>query len=328
MSTLKPSKRAVILQERDFALLKEMFESRVMTGAHVASIYFDGKKESAKKRLQKLKSAGYVGERARMPNEQAILSLTAKGLKLLKEHGILTDYPPASIKTLEKRARVSNITLRHELEVMDVKTAFYAAIQDTNEFSIAEFTTWTQMHQFKAVPSRYDGVEVMVKPDGFIRIHETKDGETFEQTFFLEVDRSTEMLDTLVSKAASYRDYQKSGGFAERSGAARSAANDLTFRVLMVFKTPERRNNAAERMLEHNPPILGLVFLSTLEEVLNDPLGKIWFRPSDYREAVRNTPFGNTQARMQLRFQRSTARDLFVEKNVRKWRIHIEESQK
>ena len=153
MSTLKPSSPAVSLQDRDFAILKEMLESRVMTGGHVASIYFDGKKEATKKRLHKLKIAGYIGERARMPNEQAVLSLTQKGLKLLKEHGVLTDYPPASIKTLEKRARVSNFTLRHELEVMDVKTVFHAAIQETKEFSIAEFTTWTQMHQFKAVPS-------------------------------------------------------------------------------------------------------------------------------------------------------------------------------
>jgi hypothetical protein len=96
----------------------------------------------------------------------------------------------------------------------------------------------------------------------------------------------------------------------------------------MVFKTHERRNNVAERMLEHNPPILGLVCLSTYEEVLNEPLGKIWFRPSDYRDAVKGTPFNDMQGREQMRFQRSTARDLFIEKNVRKWQIHIEESQK
>jgi hypothetical protein len=207
MSTLKRPAESIRLQERDLAILKGLFESRVMTGGHLTSIYFDGRKEAAKKRLQKHKSSGLIGERARFPNEPAVLSLTRKGLLLLKEHGVLTDYPPASIKALEKRARLSNITLRHELEVMDVKTAFHTAIQSAKGFSIAEFTTWTYAHQFKAVPSSYDGKEVEIKPDGFVRIHETNNEDVFEQTFFLEVDRSTETLDTLVSKAASYRDY-------------------------------------------------------------------------------------------------------------------------
>jgi len=328
MRTLKPTSLAVSLQERDLALLRGLLESRVMTGGNVASIYFEGKKEAAKKRLQKLKSSGYIGERKRQPNEPSVLSLTGKGFKLLKTQGILTDYPPTSLKSMEKRSRVSDITLRHELEVMDVKAAFHTAIKTTNVFSVAEFTTWTYAHQFKAVPFSYDGKEVVVKPDGFVRIHETKGEEVFEQTFFLEVDRSTETLSTLVSKAASYRDYQKSGGFAEKNGAPRSAIDDFPFRVLMVFKTPERRNNATERMLEINPPILGLVWLSTFEEVKNDPLGKIWFRPSDYRDSVARTPFSDMKGREQMRFQRSTARDLFVEKNVRKSQIHIDEFQK
>lgn len=328
MNTLNRANESISFQERDFDLLKGLFESRVMTNGHIAALYFNDRREATKKRLQKLKSTGYISERTRQPNEPAVLSLTGKGFKLLKAQGILADYRSTSLKSMEKRSHVSDITLRHELEVMDVKAAFHVAIKSVKGFSIAEFTTWTYAHQFKAVPSSYDGNEVEVKPDGFIRIQETKDNEVFEQTFFLEVDRSTETLNTLVSKAASYRDYQKSGGFAERNGAPRSAVDKFPFRVLMVFKTPERRNNVAERMLENNPPIHSLVLLSTFTEVVNNPLGKVWFRPSDYREAVKGTPFGNTQGREQIRFQRSTARDMFIEKNVRKWQIHIEEPQK
>jgi len=45
------------LQSRDFDLLHGLFESRIMTTAHIATMYFDGKREAAKKRLQKLKAA-------------------------------------------------------------------------------------------------------------------------------------------------------------------------------------------------------------------------------------------------------------------------------
>lgn len=65
---------------------------------------------------------------------------------------------------------------------------------------------------------------MLVKPDGFIRIHEKEKGDgLFEHSFFLEVDRSSETQDTLVARAGCYWDYYKSGGFAMRNGAARTA---------------------------------------------------------------------------------------------------------
>jgi len=56
---------ALKLQPRDLVLLRGLFESRVMTTDHAAALYFDGKGEAAKKRLQKLKSAGFIAERPR-----------------------------------------------------------------------------------------------------------------------------------------------------------------------------------------------------------------------------------------------------------------------
>jgi hypothetical protein len=95
----------------------------------------------------------------------------------------------------------------------------------------------------------------------------------------------------------------------------------------MVFKTAERRNNTAERLLQNNPPILTQVCLATLEEVARDPFGAIWFRPADYRDAVTGTPFAVQPHRKQQDYQRQTARELFVEKAVRKIKI-LSESPK
>lgn len=57
---------ALQLQDRDFAVLRGLFESRVMTTEHATALYFDGKVEAAKKRLQKLKTAGFITERPRL----------------------------------------------------------------------------------------------------------------------------------------------------------------------------------------------------------------------------------------------------------------------
>ena len=280
---------AFFRQERDIQILRELFESRVMTAAHVAAFHFGGSKEAAKKRLQKLKAAELISERRRHVNEPSILFLTRKGFALLSSENLLAAFPRLSATAFEKRANVSRLTINHELEVMDVKAAFYSALKNSKTFSIAEFSTWPRLHEFKARRSGYDGAEVLVKPDGFIRIHEKeKDGGVSEHTFFLEVDRSTETQAILVSRAGCYLDYYKSGGFAVRNGASHSAYKEFPFRVLIVLKSAERRDNTAEKLLHSNPPIRTLIYLSTFSEVTADPVGTIWIRPADFEREAPN----------------------------------------
>jgi hypothetical protein len=313
---------SVNFQDRDLVILRGLFESRVMTSAHVAALYFDGRKEAAKKRLQKLKMAELIGERTRRVYEPSVLYLTQKALVFLREQGVLSEYPQLGPFSLEKRARVSNITIRHELEIMDVKTAFHSVISKAPAFTIAEFSTWPLLYQFEAYRPGYNGAEVAVKPDGFIRIHEKEpDGGLSEHTYFLEVDRSSETQETLVARAGCYLDYYKSGGFAERNGAPRSAYKDYPFRVLMVFRNAERRNNTAECLLQSNPPILTQACLTTIEEVKTNPLGAIWICPVDYRDATKGTSFDSGRRREAWGYKRQTAREVFVEKKIRKFSI-------
>jgi hypothetical protein len=301
------------------AILRGLLESRAMTSAHIAKIYFDGRREAVKKRLQRLKAASLVCGQRRRPSDPAILSITRKGLAVLRDYGVLAEYPPLHLSKLEKRARVSDLTLRHELQVMDLKAAFSSAISDKDEYSLAEFCTWPLLHQFEAVRSGYERAEVLVKPDGFIRIHESEpDGGLSEHSFFLEVDRSSESLDTLVSRASCYLNYYRSGGFAVKNGNAPSAFRDFPFRVLMVFKSAERRNNTAERLLQSRPPIFTQVWLSTIDEVTSEPLGAIWIQPLDYREALSGTAFEHMQRQNQWGYQRRTAREILIESKVKK----------
>jgi len=313
---------SILFQERDFAVLRGLFECRVMTSDHAETLYFEGKSEATKKRLQKLKAAGLIAERPRRAFEPSILFLTRKGLMLLREHGVLAEYPPFHLPALDKRARVSDLTIRHELEVMDVKAALHAAIRNVPAFSIAEFSTWPLLNEFTAYRPGYTGAEVPVKPDGFIRIHETEaDGGKFEHAFFLEVDRSHEVQDKLLGKAVGYFEYYKSGGFAVRHGATRDDYKNYPFRVLMVFKTDERRNNTAKHLLQNTPPILTQVWLTTLAEVMADPLGAIWIRPSEYRDVTKNTPFDAERPTQGILYRRNAKREAFIESKIQKRRL-------
>jgi hypothetical protein len=309
-------------QERDLSILRGFFESRIMTSAHVSALHFEGKTEATKKRLQKLKAAGIVGERRRRVNEPSILFLTKKAFQILNREGILNEYPRIGLSSVEKRAQVSELTLRHELEVMDVKSAFHSHLRGISNLTIAEFTTWPLLCQFEAFRPGVWGQQVLVKPDGFFRIHEKEaDGGLSEQAFFLEVDRSSETLETLVARAGCYVDYYKSGGFAMRNGAPRSAYKEYPFRVLMIFKNAERRNNIAERLLENIPPVIGRVCLSTMEELKRNPFGPIWISPLEYRQATSGTVFSPEGKPKAWGYKRQTEREIHVEKNIQKFSL-------
>lgn len=289
-----------------------------MTAGHVSVLYFGGKREYTKKRLQKIKAAEFIGERKRNANEPSVLFLTRKGHLYLKKEGHIPEYPSLGANSFEARANVSQFTLRHELEIMDVKAAFHASHAHSKTFSVAEFSTWPLLYQFETSRNGY-GSDILVKPDGFIRIHEKEtDGDLSEHTLFLEVDRSSETQDTLVNRAEAYLAYYKSGGFAVRNGATRDRFKEYPFRVLMVFKSEERRNNMAERLIHNNLPILTLIWLTTFAEVTANPLGAIWIQPKDYREVTKGTPFEGKPRHNQWAYKRQTAREVFIEKKVRK----------
>ncbi len=306
----------ISIQERDLELLRGLYESRLMTLAHAAALHFDGKAEAAKKRVQRLKAAGLIRERPRRPYEPSVLFLTRLGFLTLDSRGLLTTYPQLRALGFEKRAHVKDLTLRHELQVMDVKAAITTSVRTSGEFEIAEFSTWPALHAFRVEQPTNT---VTVKPDGFIRIREhTNRTDVYEHSFFLEVDRSTETQETLALKARCYRDYYRSGGFALKHGRSRQDFESFPFRVLMIFQNTERRNNVAERLLLLVPPILTQVWLSTFSEVLSNPLNNVWVQPADYRRANANMVFDPSQRQKQRWYTRSAAREAFIEEHIQK----------
>ena len=269
------------LQDRDVSLLRGLVESRVLASNHVTTLYFDGRAESAKKRLQKLKAAGLVAERPRRVYERSLLYLTRKALRIMEQLGHLTEYPQLSLAAMEKRSRVSELTINHEVAVTDVKVAFTQAVSERGDLKLAEFSTWPALYQFKAINPNGFGDFITVKPDGFIRILENDAGDLRQHSFFLELDRSTETLDTLVTRAVCYLEYYRSGDFAVWRGGRRDEYRQHPFRVLGVFKSKERRDNFAMRLLRNHPPIRHQFCLAVFPEVIANSLGSIWIRPAE-----------------------------------------------
>ncbi len=85
-----------------------------------------------------------------------------------------------------------------------------------------------------------------------------------------------------------------------------------------MFKSKERRNNTALRLLQANPPILTQAYLTTREEILADPLGPIWLTPRAYREAVQGTPFDADRPSLMREYRTETEREILVEKRGKK----------
>jgi hypothetical protein len=217
---------------------------------------------------------------------------------------------------------LSELTLKHELQVLDVKTVFSRTIGGTSQYELVEFSTWPLLYQFQAaqppLPGTYHPARVLIKPDGFVRLHEhATDGDRFEHVFFLEVDRSTEPRETLARRVYGYQDFYRRGGLAVRHGFTPEAYKDFPFRVLMVLRNEERRNNMAERLLQNDPPALTMMWLTTFPEIKADPLGAIWMRPLDYREITKGTQYDAIRPRTGA-YRRDPAREAMVVEALKK----------
>lgn len=292
-----------------------------MTIKHAAALCFDDSLDAAQKRISKLRRAGYLSMRPRRASEPAVLYFNRKSYDLLAQHDELRDYPSIEWSRLEKRARVSPLTIAHELDVMSVKAAFTSAISRIDSLQLIEFTTWSRLIQFyvDTLDVSHHGKRILIKPDGLISLSSA--GGRAEDTFYLEVDRSTERQCLLAQRAVSYREFYRSGGMARRRGSPASDYDQFPFRVLLVFRTAERRNNTAESLLRQRPPLLRQAWLSTMEEVTRDPLGPIWVRPIDYRNATENTSFAPRPQPQSRIYRRNPAREAWVEKTIAKHTI-------
>lgn len=263
----RPKQRNLVLQPRDIAVLRGLFESRVMTTEHICALYFDSHAEMAKKRLQRLTAAGLISKKHNVPFQVLTRHLTTAGLEELRRRRLT--HTDLSEKLLKRRLDVSPLTLRHELAVLDVKVAFHTAAKRRG-LELLEFCTWPALNELP----RRSRDERAVRPDGFaiIRSAGPKGPQNFR--FYVELDRSTESTRVLVRRAHRYQ---------AASRTLAQLANRMPFRTLFVFISTQRRDAVGRIFLNARPPILTQAWLTTLSDVMTDPFAEVWVRPLDYR---------------------------------------------
>lgn len=282
MESNQHQKRGVSLQPRDLDVLASLFESRLATREHLAELHFAGSYEAAQNRLKKLKDARLIKAKQTEIGRPEILSLALRGFDALKAHKRLERYPQFTRENFEDRKPLSPVTVEHELAVMNVKAAFVReARTNWDDLTVQEFLTWPLLYSFRAFTSTGALDAQDVRPDGFIELCVPE-----RMRFFLEVDRGSEKLDTLLRKCIGYQHFYQSGGMARRHGAI--DPRDAPFRVIFSVESEARRNNIAEALVREGG-IQRLVWVTTRREIERDPFAAIYLTPHAYREAVSGT---------------------------------------
>ncbi|HMP07141.1 MAG TPA: replication-relaxation family protein [Lacipirellulaceae bacterium] len=236
-------RRVPVVTDRDLCILRDLFDSRILTAAHLADIHFNGSRDAVRQRIPVLKAARLIAARPRAtPYEPEVLTLAKAGFDLLLNKGELADFPAMTWDAMEKRCRVSPLTLRHELAVGDFKAAVHAAARRAEGVRVVEFLTWPALSRFtsrRTLPGGYTK-SVDVKADAFARLVHATTGGDAEHVFFAEIDRSTETLDRIVARASAYATHYQSGNFAKWMGGDGTDVAAYPFRVLWLFKSTQR----------------------------------------------------------------------------------------
>ncbi len=304
MNNLTPTSPPVLrvgkahLLPRDLSLLADVFDSRFITIPHAARLHFPGLKSaerSANRRLQRMAGAGllkreegYFGHSLSRDGTRrevkTIYRFTKSAFDLLIAHGLIRNLAGGDWSgSVRKRFEaLKTSTLAHEVGMLDIKAALRPAIDACTHLSVGEFGVWPLAYTF-SVPGA--GTRVTLRPDGFLHVREHRPAQDSVQHhfFYLEFDRGTEQHRTLVEKVQGYRHHLHGGGFLQWLGVGDAKPRDYPFRVLFVVDTPDaasRRDNIAATLARlgvqtHTP-------ITTLAELVSDPLGCIWVTPRTY----------------------------------------------
>ena len=159
--------------------------------------------------------------------------------------------------------------------------------RSNERFSIVEFSTWPLLHQFEA-PENGQGADILIKPDGFIRIHEKEvDGVSPSTRSSKWTDRPKPRTRS-SSRALAYRAHYASGGFAERNAPrdpnTRHTHSSIFRAWLSAGTTPALAFSEATAHLH-----------ADISDHASgggwQTVSAIWMIAPRYREAVRGTPF-------------------------------------
>jgi len=232
----------------------------VLKGCHfltlpqLSQLVFYSNTEATKKRIQKLRTAGYVHCQRLLPSAPSCVWLTRKAGRLvdalnLRKGGFRA--PP--LACLEHEISVRDFRLRVLLEAARIGVVVTLASIDPN---VIAFDLELTRH----------------KPDAFFSLN----GEP-PLHFFVEVDRGTESVPVFIRKIKQYERVYKAGAFALRCGSPREEYKQHPFRVLCLFSSPARQETVLKALRQRG--YRSFVLAAQFQDACGTPFGPIWTNP-------------------------------------------------
>jgi len=255
----------VLLQPRDLQVFAELSACRFLSLPQLAQLCFAGNLETARKRTQKLREAGYVEYQRLLYAVPACVWLTSKVNPLL-ERGWLSR---------SRSHRPNPSSLRHELVIRDIRMRL---LLDAPGYGM----------EIEAVCIQAEDISFHVggrrhQPDAFIAL-----GCRPTKHYFLEVDLGTESIPVFLRKIGQYERLFKSGLFASRFEAPLDRYRAYPFQVLVVFDSATRQERVLSALREYG--VRHFVLAAALEEACNNPFGEIWTSPAGTSKATIGWP--------------------------------------
>lgn len=242
------------LQNRDFHIIRELGCCRFLTLPQIADLCFEGKREAAKKRLQKLQRGGIVKRHSLGILVSSVYFLSAKGFRLTKRE--LPESLTPSVPALTM--------FRHEKSVRNFRAAI---MRDAKREGI-------EIPVFSLNPKdlRFEIGNRVLRSEGYFEI--ILDKKVFR--YFVEVDLGTEAHAIVVARVVQYQQLFKSGLFAYRRGGDPEAFQLFPFRVLFLFSSDGRLRSFLARLYKMGCEKFVLARKS--EDALRQPFDSFWPR--------------------------------------------------
>jgi hypothetical protein len=244
------------IQDRDISIIQEIAACRFLSLSQIADLCFGGKREAARKRLQKL-------VRARVLVSKRVGVATSVFLIASRMAGVVASHRGKDRRRIRKPT-LSFASIDHELAIRNFRVAVVReAIKES--ITIEEFSIDSHHLAF-----RIDGS--VVRPDGFFQVR----FDDRVRAFFFEVDTGTEPLRTISQRLEGYRSFKRR----EKRNVVLSTRNspeNRTFQVLFIFKT-EGRCKSALKYFEGSGSNRFVLF-STWDAAFTRPFDPLWRFP-------------------------------------------------
>lgn len=284
----------LLLQERDMALLEDVWQYRWLTTSQLAALRASDPRLPTRftsrlpltRRLKLLYHHRYLGRIARplaKGSLEPVYVLDSEGARALSRlHGEVGARTPSQLPKAS--------ALEHMLAINQVRVALTVACQtmdcqdqagaDPRQTPIALPTQLAAWHNSDAVKfaTSVEGTgvrsrQVKLIPDGCWVLRITlPSGGTQRCFYFVEVDLGTEPLRTISDKCRAYYSYWQSGGFA----AHFSLPPAVAFRVLFVAPTLKRAE-AILSAIQKLPAGRALFWVTTSEHIIPETiLHPVW----------------------------------------------------